>query len=122
MSRPGSFCTSVLKTSEPDRAARFYNSLLGWTTKPATPDHTFLQSDGKTVASIQGNQPPRNTYFLTLFTSSSAGVLERLGEIMALIGITEHQQRALLRNHGLARQLRRKYLTVPDGDDAQTRP
>ena len=53
MSRPGSFCTSVLKTSDPDRAARFYTALLGWTTKPATPDHTFLQFDGKTVASIQ---------------------------------------------------------------------
>ncbi len=53
MSSPGSFCTSVLKTCDPDRAARFYASLLGWTTKPATPDHTFLQIDGKTVASIQ---------------------------------------------------------------------
>jgi predicted enzyme related to lactoylglutathione lyase len=53
MSSPGSFCTSVLKTSDPDRAAHFYASLLGWTTKAATPDHTFLQFEGKTVASIQ---------------------------------------------------------------------
>ena len=53
MSRPGSFCTSVLKTCDPDRAARFYTSLLGWTTKPATPDHTFFQFDRKTVASMQ---------------------------------------------------------------------
>ena len=53
MTGPGSFCTSVLKTSDADRAARFYTSLLGWTTKRATPDHTFLQFDGKTVASIQ---------------------------------------------------------------------
>lgn len=53
MSGPGSFCTSVLKTSDPDRAGRFYSSLLGWTTKPATPHHTFLQFDGKTVASMQ---------------------------------------------------------------------
>ena len=53
MSKPGSFCTSVLKTSDPDKAARFYSSLLGWTTKPAAPGHTFMQCDGKTVASIQ---------------------------------------------------------------------
>ncbi len=53
MNSPGSFCTSVLKTSDPNRAARFYTSLLGWTTKPATADHTFLQFDGKTVASVQ---------------------------------------------------------------------
>jgi predicted enzyme related to lactoylglutathione lyase len=53
MSSPGSFCTSVLKTSDADRAARFYTSLLGWTTKPATPDHIFFQSGGKTVASMQ---------------------------------------------------------------------
>ena len=53
MSGPGSFCTSVLKTSDPDRAARFYTVLLGWTAKPASPDHTFLQFDGRTVASIQ---------------------------------------------------------------------
>ena len=50
---PGSFCTSVLRTSDADRAARFYTSLLGWTTKPATRDHTFLLFEGKTVASIQ---------------------------------------------------------------------
>ena len=53
MSRAGSFCTSVLRTSDPERAARFYTALLGWTARPATPDHTFLQLDGKTVASIQ---------------------------------------------------------------------
>ena len=53
MSSPGSFCTSVLKTSDADRAARFYTALLGWTTKPATSDHTFLQFDGRIVASIQ---------------------------------------------------------------------
>jgi predicted enzyme related to lactoylglutathione lyase len=53
MSRPGSFCTSVLRTSDPDQAARFYTALLGWTMTPAAPDHTFFQSDGKTVASMQ---------------------------------------------------------------------
>jgi len=53
MSRPGSFCTSLLKTSDAERAARFYTSLLGWTTKPAAPDHIFFQSGGKTVASMQ---------------------------------------------------------------------
>jgi hypothetical protein len=53
MSRPGSFCTSVLKTSDADRASRFYASLFGWDAKPATPDHTFFQFGGKTVASMQ---------------------------------------------------------------------
>jgi uncharacterized protein len=53
MSKPGSFCTSVLRTSDPDRAVRFYTSLLGWTTKPATPDHTFFLSDGQIVTSLQ---------------------------------------------------------------------
>jgi predicted enzyme related to lactoylglutathione lyase len=53
MRSPGSFCTSVLMTPDPDRAVRFYASLLGWTTKSVTPEHTFFQLDGKTVASIQ---------------------------------------------------------------------
>jgi len=53
MSRQGSFCTSVLKSSDAARASRFYTSLLGWDAKAATPEHTFLQCDGKTVASIQ---------------------------------------------------------------------
>jgi len=53
MNSPGSFCTSVLKTSDPVRAARFYSSLLGWDAKPATAEHTFLQCGGTTVASIQ---------------------------------------------------------------------
>ena len=53
MSSPGSFCTSVLMTSDPDRAARFYTALFGWSAEPATPYHTFLQFDGRTVASIQ---------------------------------------------------------------------
>jgi predicted enzyme related to lactoylglutathione lyase len=62
MSRPGSFCTSVLRTSDPDRAARFYNSLLGWTTARATEDHTFLQFSGKTVASIQRSTTAHNVW------------------------------------------------------------
>jgi predicted enzyme related to lactoylglutathione lyase len=53
MNIPGSFCTSVLKTSDPVRAARFYSSLLGWDAQPATPEHTFLQCGGKIVASMQ---------------------------------------------------------------------
>ena len=48
----GSFCTSVLRTTEPDRAVAFYGPLIGWTAHAATPDHTFLKHDGKTVASI----------------------------------------------------------------------
>jgi predicted enzyme related to lactoylglutathione lyase len=48
----GSFCTSVLRTTDPQRAAKFYMSLLGWTAQSAAVDHTFLQNQGKTVASI----------------------------------------------------------------------
>jgi len=50
MSSPRSFCTSILKTSDPDRAARFYTSLL----------HTFFQSGGKTVASMQTSASGRD--------------------------------------------------------------
>ena len=49
----GSFCTSVLRTTDPDRAVAFYGSLIGWTTHSAAPGHIFLQHDGKTVASLQ---------------------------------------------------------------------
>ena len=48
----GSFCTSVLRTTDPDRAAAFYGPLIGWTAHAADPRHTFLKHDGKTVASI----------------------------------------------------------------------
>ena len=48
----GSFCTSVLRTTDPDRAVAFYGSLIGWTAGAAAPGHTFLKQDGKTVASI----------------------------------------------------------------------
>ena len=48
----GSFCTSVLRTTDPDRAVVFYRSLIGWTAHAAAPGHTFLKHDGKTVASI----------------------------------------------------------------------
>jgi len=48
----GSFCTSVLRTADPQRAAAFYAPLIGWTAQAAGAGHTFLQYDGKTVASI----------------------------------------------------------------------
>ena len=48
----GSFCTSVLRTTDPDRAVAFYGPLMGWTAHASTPGHTFLKYDGKTVASI----------------------------------------------------------------------
>jgi predicted enzyme related to lactoylglutathione lyase len=53
LTRIGSFCTSVLRTTDPDRAVAFYSALIGWTAHPAAPRHTFLKHDGKTVASIQ---------------------------------------------------------------------
>jgi predicted enzyme related to lactoylglutathione lyase len=52
--RPGSFCTTVLRTKDPDRAAAFYGALVGWTTQdvPGAPGHWLVQSAGKTVASL----------------------------------------------------------------------
>jgi hypothetical protein len=52
MPRLGSFCTSVLRTTDPDRAATFYGALIGWTVQVASPGHDSLQHAGKTVASI----------------------------------------------------------------------
>ena len=48
----GSVCTSVLRTTDSDRAVAFYGSLIGWTAHEAGPGHTFLKHDGKTVTSI----------------------------------------------------------------------
>src|SRR5262245_46750165 len=62
MSNIGSFCTSVLRTSDPDRAARFYGSLFGWTTKSATSDYSLLLCDGKIVASIQRTSSGRDAW------------------------------------------------------------
>jgi predicted enzyme related to lactoylglutathione lyase len=54
MHTPGSFCTAVLRTRDPERAAAFYNRLVGWTTRDisGTTGHRLLQFDGKTVASL----------------------------------------------------------------------
>ncbi len=76
MSRPGSFCTSVLKTSDPDRAARFYTSLLGWTTKPATSNHAFFQVDGKTVASMQSVSSGPDTWVPHVCVDAVDGAIE----------------------------------------------
>ncbi len=52
MAMIGSFCTSVLRTTDPARAVAFYGSLIGWTAHAAAPGHTFLKHEGKTVVSI----------------------------------------------------------------------
>jgi len=51
---PGSFCTAVLRTRDPERAAAFYGALVGWTSQevPGTPGHRLLQFGGRTVASL----------------------------------------------------------------------
>jgi len=84
VSSPGSFCTSVLKTSDPDRAARFYTALLGWTAKPATPDHTFLQFEGKTVASIQSIASGHDAWIPHVCVDA----LERTTEAATALGAT----------------------------------
>src|SRR5438552_15142328 len=52
---PGSFCTAVLRTRDIERAAAFYNALIGWTTQETSgaPGHRLLQSGGKIVAGLQ---------------------------------------------------------------------
>jgi predicted enzyme related to lactoylglutathione lyase len=51
---PGSFCTTVLRTGDPERAAAFYSALVGWTSQEVsgTPCHRLLQVGGRTVASL----------------------------------------------------------------------
>lgn len=51
---PGSFCTAVLRTRDPERAATFYSALMGWTAEEVagTPGHRLLQYGGRTVASL----------------------------------------------------------------------
>ena len=84
MSSPGSFCTSVLMTSDPDRAARFYTALFGWTTKPAAPGHTFLQHDGRIVASIQTVASGRDAWIPHVCVDA----LERTTEAAKALGAT----------------------------------
>ena len=52
---PGSFCTTVLRTRDPQRAAAFYNALGGWTAEPVagTRQHFLMLFEGKAVAGIQ---------------------------------------------------------------------
>ena len=51
----GSFCISVLRTRNAERAAAFYGALIGWTAAAVqgTREHQLLQSGGKTVAGLQ---------------------------------------------------------------------
>lgn len=51
---PGSFCTAVLRTRDMERAATFYNALVGWTMQEVagTHGHRLVQSGGQTVASL----------------------------------------------------------------------
>lgn len=50
---PGSFCTAVLRSSNPGASAAFYNAITGWTVQPSSDDrHQFFQAGGKTVASL----------------------------------------------------------------------
>ena len=51
---PGSFCTSVLRTRDIERAAAFYSALVGWTAPevPGGSGHRLLQSGGKTIGSL----------------------------------------------------------------------
>jgi predicted enzyme related to lactoylglutathione lyase len=52
---PGSFCTTVLRTSDPQRAAAFYNALAGWTVVPVagTRQHFLMLFEGTIVAGFQ---------------------------------------------------------------------
>jgi predicted enzyme related to lactoylglutathione lyase len=58
--------------------------LLGWTTTSATPDHTFLQSDGRTIASIQSIASGRDAWIPHVCVDA----LERTIETAAALGAT----------------------------------
>ena len=51
---PGSFCTSVLRTRDIERAAAFYAALIGWTAEPVpgASGLRLLKFGGKTVANL----------------------------------------------------------------------
>ena len=51
----GSFCTSVLRTSDLQRAANFYSAVVGWTTEGVldVPSHRLLKFNGQSVGSLQ---------------------------------------------------------------------
>ena len=53
--KPGSFCTTVLRTRDPQRAIAFYNALGGWTIEPVagTRQHFLMLFDGKVVGGMQ---------------------------------------------------------------------
>jgi uncharacterized protein len=53
--KAGSFCTTVLRTRDPQRAAAFYNALGGWTFEPvaAARQHFVMLFQGKVVAGMQ---------------------------------------------------------------------
>jgi predicted enzyme related to lactoylglutathione lyase len=49
----GSFCTAVLRSSDPQRSAAFYNAVIGWTVQPSSDDkHQLFQAGGRTAASL----------------------------------------------------------------------
>jgi len=52
---PGSFCTTVLRTRDPQRASTFYNALGRWTFEPVagSRQHFVMLFDGTPVAAIQ---------------------------------------------------------------------
>jgi predicted enzyme related to lactoylglutathione lyase len=58
----GSFCTSVLRTPDPERAVAFYGPLMGWTAHSAADGHTFVKYGGKTVASIHRIESGKNEW------------------------------------------------------------
>jgi uncharacterized protein len=84
---PGSFCTTVLRTRDTQRAATFYNALGGWTVEPvpATRQHFLMLFDGKIVASIQGVFDERDEWVPHVAVLDSEHVTARAVELGATL-------------------------------------
>jgi uncharacterized protein len=109
MSRRGSVCISVLHTGDVDRAATFYESLLGWTVLPVQSGDgrfRFLQWHGDTVAAIHGS-PTLNEWVPHVsvddgeVTTASAVALG--GEVVSRDAVAEVVRLTVLRDREGAR-------------------
>jgi predicted enzyme related to lactoylglutathione lyase len=85
--RPGSFCTTVLRTRDPQRAAAFYHALGGWTIEPvaSTRQHFLMLFDGKIVASVQAVFDERDEWVPHVSVLDSERVTARALELGAVL-------------------------------------
>lgn len=101
---PGSFCTTVLRTRDPQRAAAFYQALGGWTVEPvaSTRQHFLMLFDSRIVASIQAvfDEPAEWVPHVSVFDSDSvtARALELGAVLVDTVDIAGFARLATLRD------------------------